>query len=30
MGLEMIAVELNPKGEIDCARARWEMEFGDA
>lgn len=28
LGRRSIGMELNPEGEIDCARARWAMEFG--
>jgi DNA modification methylase len=28
LGRRWIGIELNPEGEIDCARARWAMEFG--
>lgn len=28
LGRRWIGIELNPEGEIDCARARWELEFG--
>lgn len=27
LGRRSIGIELNPEGEIECARARWEMEF---
>lgn len=29
LGRRSIGIELNPEGEIDCARARFEMEFGE-
>jgi len=29
LGRRSIGIELNPEGEIECARARWEMEFGE-
>lgn len=28
LGRRSIGMELNPEGEIDCAHARWQMEFG--
>jgi DNA modification methylase len=28
LGRRFIGMELNPEGEIDCARARWEQTFG--
>jgi len=28
LGRRSIGIELNPEGEIECARARWAMEFG--
>jgi len=27
-GRRWVGIDLNPEGELDCARARWEMEFG--
>lgn len=27
-GRRWVGIELNPEGELDCARARWELEFG--
>jgi len=29
LGRRSVGIELNPEGEIACARARWEMEFGN-
>ncbi len=28
LGRRWVGIELNPEGELDCARARWKMEFG--
>lgn len=28
MSSRSVGMELNPEGEIECARARWAMEFG--
>ena len=28
LGRRWVGIDLNPEGELDCARARWAMEFG--